>query len=160
MGMDVHSESGIVFPVEDIVPTIFNKFNKEQIEKAINSLAKNYKDDWPTSKENLEKIKQAKELTDWFLDGFNVDDENIESYYLEQIWNIIIKATKTKLPDASFHYWTSGRLSDWNVPLETPCIVFNDQGLFVTKMSAKGKKLAQALEVKEIESATWTTLSY
>ena len=162
MGMDVYSESGIVCEIDDVLP-IFESFTETQVKNAVDRLTKKHDKNWPTNKDDLKNVSTNKELYDWFVSGVVIDEESEEGfdcYHMGQIWDQIMSATKSKLPPAQFNYWTSSRLSDYEVPIETPCIVFHEHGLFVTKMSAKGKKLAAALGKEEITSSTWTVLSY
>lgn len=164
MGMDISSESGIVFEINEVVPHIFDSFTDSQVKSAVTRLKKKYEKSWPTSKENLEKVSTAEELCNWFLEGIVVkerdyDDDSFDTYNIGDIWEHIMTATKSKLPDASFEYWTSSRISDYEVPIEVPCIVFEEYGMFETKMTAKGKKLAAALGVKTIQTSTWTVMS-
>ena len=182
MGMDVSSSTGVVFEISDVVPNILESLTDAQVKSSVTRLKKKYEDNWPTKKEELDKISSGEDLSNWFLEGIviNEDDEDgFDTYAIENIWDNIMSASKCKLPDATFHnqtvlnlsnneklpdatfhYWTSSRLSDYEVPIETPCIVFEEYGLFTTKMTAKGKKLATTLGVSEISTSTWTTLSY
>ena len=163
MGMDVSSSTGVVFEISDVVPNILESLTDAQVKSSVTRLKKKYEDNWPTKKEELDKISSGEDLSNWFLEGIviNEDDEDgFDTYAIENIWDNIMSASKCKLPDATFHYWTSSRLSDYEVPIETPCIVFEECGLFTTKMTAKGKKLATTLGVSEIGTSTWTTLSY
>lgn len=163
MGMDVSSSTGVVFEISDVVPNILESLTDAQVKSSVTRLKKKYEDNWPTKKEELDKISSGEDLSNWFLEGIviNEDDEDgFDTYAIENIWDNIMSASKCKLPDATFHYWTSSRLSDYEVPIETRCIVFEEYGLFTTKMTAKGKKLATTLGVSEISTSTWTTLSY
>ena len=165
MGMDVSSDSGVVFEISDVVPNILESLTDTQVKSSVTRLKKKYQDNWPTKKEELDKISSSEDLSNWFLEAIVVtpdddNDEGFDTYGISAIWDHIMAASKCKLPDANFHYWTSSRLSDYEVPIETPCIVFEECGLFATKMTAKGKKLAATLGVSEINTSTWTTLSY
>ncbi len=163
MGMDVSSSTGVVFEISDVVPNILESLTDAQVKSSVTRLKKKYEDNWPTKKEELDKISSGEDLSNWFLEGIVVDEDDedgFDTYAIETIWDNIMSASKCKVPDATFHYWTSSRLSDYEVPIETPCIVFEEYGLFATKMTAKGKKLATTLGVSEISTSTWTTLSY
>lgn len=163
MGMDVSSSTGVVFEISDVVPNILESLTDAQVKSSVTRLKKNYEDNWPTKKEELDKISSGEDLSNWFLEGIVVDEDDedgFNTYAIETIWDNIMSASKCKVPDATFHYWTSSRLSDYEVPIETPCIAFEEYGLFTTKMTAKGKKLATTLGVSEISTSTWTTLSY
>ena len=75
------------------------------------------------------------------------------------LFEIICENLKIELPAFKFDYWTRSRVSGWEVPVNTPCIVFSNDGLFETKMTKEGKRLAALLGVKKIESSSWTFMS-
>lgn len=163
MGMDIYSNSGVVFPVEDAAPAIFSKAKKNQIAQAVEAIKSkwNYND-----KSGLDDVKDPDALIGWVVETANKfgqvansQDGYIDSLALVSLFDILCDSFGIKLPSFSFEYWTRSRISGWEVPTNTPCIVFDNDGLFETKPTKEGKKLAKMLGQESIESTTWTIMS-
>lgn len=157
MGTDIYTRQGVLFEVSDIVPNLFGRIKNTQVKNIVEKINKHHADVECSS-------TTSQELCDWFV---NLVDKSVgeEGYFsnedvLISIWNIICKETKTSLPDVSFEYFTSNRISDYNVPTNVSCLVFSDHNLFKTVMTEKGKQVAKTLRLRKIESTTWTVWSY
>lgn len=160
MGMDIYSNSGVVVPVSEAAAAIFRKAKKEDVLKAVESVRAN----WDISdKSGLEVVQDAGSLADWvaLVAERLVDKEGeyLDSLALVNLFEIICENLGIELPLFEFDYWTRARISGWEVPTNTPCVVFSSDGLFETKMTKEGKRLAAILGTKEIESSTWTIMS-
>ena len=162
-------DHGIVFEIDgsnEVVPYIFESFTDSQVKSAVTRLKKKYKKSWPTSKENLEKVLNSLEdkvidpnypfgygLYHWFLEGVVVENDSFDTDSIGEIWKHIMTATKSKLPDARFEYWITRQ------GYSAACIVFEDYDLFQPqKLTAKGKKLADALGVETLYSLSQKTM--
>ena len=64
------------------------------------------------------------------------------------------------LPECNFRSFESSRESGWDVETDVVYLMFESAGLFETRMTAEGKKLAKVLGQKSIEETTWTVHSY
>jgi hypothetical protein len=160
MGMDIYSNSGVVLPVADAAAAIFRKADKEQVLRAVEEV----KAKWDmTDKSGLDGINDAHSLVAWVAEVaerlVNKEGEYIDSLALVNLFEILCESLEIELPLFEFDYWTRSRISGWEVPTNTPCIVFSSDGLFETKMSKEGKRLAAILGTKKIESSTWTIMS-
>lgn len=160
MGMDIYSNSGVVVPLSDATPSIFRKAKKENILKAADAV----RAVWEVSdKTGLESVEDLSSLTAWVVGVAerltNKEEGYIDSVALTNLFDILCEQLGVELPSFEFDYWTRSRISGWEVPTNTPCIVFSDSGLFEKKMTKEGKRLASILGTKEIESSTWTVMS-
>lgn len=160
MGMDIISSSGVVVPVEEATPAIFGKFKKAQVAKAIEAV----RSGWSLSEKfPSDGVTDAGSLVSWISDVANglVDKEGgyIDSLALVDLFVVLCESLGVELPSFEFDYWTRSRISGWEVPTNVPCIVFDNNGLFETKMTKEGKKLAKMLGSSEIKPSTWTIMS-
>jgi hypothetical protein len=87
------------------------------------------------------------------------EGEYMDSLAFQDLFQIVAESLGISLPPHEFDYWARGRISGWEVPLETPCIVFNSGGLFEKRMTKEGKRLAALLGRGEVEESTWTVMS-
>jgi hypothetical protein len=161
MGMDIYSSSGVVFSLEDALPAVLRKSKKTDIANAVESVKSKWKFDG--KKNGLVHIKDKATLQDWIISvaGELVDKngEYMDSLALQDLFEIVMESLGIELPAYSFDYWSRGRINGWDVPLETPCIIFESHGLFEKKMTKAGKRLANLLGMKEVEESTWTIMS-
>lgn len=172
MGMDIYSEHGVVFEVSDLVLRLFGRFKKplvaeikEKVKSFLTIHNKDHMFDGPLAK--LAGVKTGQHLGEWYanfcedqLVGEDVHDRYFSTdEHMLSVWDDICEAAGLELPSVNFRYWTRGRLNGWDVPIDVPCIVFDDETLFETKMTSAGKKLAKVLGLKELSSVTWTELS-
>jgi hypothetical protein len=172
MGMDIYSEHGVVFEVSDLALRLFGNFKKtlvaeikEKLKTFLTEINKDNVFDGPIAV--LARVKTGQNLGEWFanfcedqLVGEDVNDRYFRTYeHMLCVWDEICGAAGLNMPTASFRYWNRGRLNGWDVPIDVPCIVFDDESLFETKMTAAGKRLAKLLKLKELTSVTWTELS-
>lgn len=153
MGTDIYTRNGIIFSIDDAVGRFFKMKKKD-----IATFVQNHKEEYP----NLSSVKTINDLKQWFIDLANskVSEDNISSTeILERIWEQIV-SPKFELPSVSFEYFTSNRISGYDVPTQTVCLVFSDAGLFETKLTKEGKRVARIMGNKELQSTTWTVYSY
>lgn len=154
MGMDIYSEHGIVFRIDELFPRIFKKIDKKQLKSMSEEISK-------ISGEVLE-FKSASEFQSWFAE-FIAKQHNGEYFEdttkLELAWDVATTTLKLDLPRASFEYWTHARLQGYEVPIEEFCVVFDDSEVFENKLTSYGKKLAKLLGEKNLSSSTWTIMS-
>jgi hypothetical protein len=64
------------------------------------------------------------------------------------------------LPECNLRYFDNLRESGWDVEADVVYLMFEPYGLFETRMTTEGKKLAKVLGKKSIEETTWTVHSY
>lgn len=160
MGMDIYSQSGVVVPVSEVSASLFHKAKGEEVLAAAEAVKNRWEVD---DKSGIEGVKDADSLIAWVSDVaerlVNKDGEYIDSLALVSLFDIICENLGVELPSFEFDYWTRSRINGWEVPTNTPCIVFSNDGLFETKMTKEGKRLAALLGTKKIESSTWTIMS-
>lgn len=165
MGIDIYSESGILFSLDEAVSRFFKGINASNIKKIIEDVETMIDDD-SEHRNSLKNIKNCESLKSWFLELANSKINKEEGYVfdgeiLQSLWDKIINYTKFKdLPEITFEYFTSNRFSGYDVPTETICIKFNDYGLFETKLTKKGQKLAEIMKIKNLKQTHWTVYSY
>lgn len=175
MGMDIYEGSGVVFTAADIVKRLCGKFSKTKTKAVVSvlreilSASKNDIGElhYPNAAGALDTLITGRDLPDWF-EAFlreGLTDSYGDFYYsddtvLHQVWDaLVVVAAGLSLPSVSFEYWTRPRISGWEVPIEVPCVVFEDADLFETKMTKKGQELAKLCKLKTIEKTTWTVMS-
>lgn len=162
MGIDIYSDGGILFELDEAVNKFFKGLNKKTISEVIEDclpiLAEEDDIHFLKSVENLDDLKS------WFigLAQKSLDDNKyLDEEFLIIVWNKIINKTKfNDLPQVRFKYFTSNRYSGYEVPIDTICLVFNDDDLFEVKMTAKGRAVAKKMGYKEIKKTSWTVYSY
>lgn len=148
MGMDVYSESGIVFRAADILPKLFGKATKQQLE----NIAKKGLE----SGSELPKFKNGKDFSKWLIANAQSEDSETSSSFLESA----IEELGLELPRAEFKTWESSRMSGGEVPAGELCVVFGYSGVFETKLTPYGQKVAKQLGQKGLTLSTWTWMSY
>lgn len=155
MGVDIYTNSGILFTIEEAVERFF-KLKKKDIESFKNNFSSEKRFD-------LDKVKTLSDLKTWFLNFASECivksdyDEYVNGEELGKVWNQIVKL---ELPEVRFEYFTNNRYSGYDVPTNTICVVFDDDGLFETKMTKEGKKVAKMMGLKDLQSTEWTVYSY
>lgn len=161
MGMDIISSSGVVFPVADICVVLFADAKKGPLASAVANIKAEWKEEW--GELQIDKVDTGVDLAEWFsnLVSSQVKDDYLDDRIVGTVWDLIVEGLglQGKLPSASFDYWTHSRISGWDVPIEVPCIVFDENGLFETKMTREGKKFAKLIGEQSIKSTTWTIMS-
>lgn len=174
MGMDIYSKSGVVFPAEELAAHLFGKLTKPKVAAAVAELRKIFAASknnegvayFPESEKALDSIKLGGDIAEWFnnLLRETLTDSYGDYYFsdddiLNKTWDVFVAATGLDLPAVTFEYWSKPRLNGWDVPADTPCVVFEPDNLFETKMTKEGKKLAKLLKLTEISQTTWTIMS-
>ena len=145
--MDIYSSSGIVFPAEGILPKLFGKANKQQLEN-ISQKTQEIASDQP-------KHKNGKEFSKWLISHAQSEDTEISNFILKTA----IEELGLELPRAEFKTWESSRMSGGEVPAGELCIVFDYSGIFETKLTPYGQKVAKQLGQKDLSVTTWTWMS-
>jgi hypothetical protein len=163
MGVDIYTSSGILFTLEDAIDKFFKGITSAKLKKLIPEIESTLEDD-EEHKANLKAISAIADLKIWFNEFANskINDDYLQDEdKLSDIFNIILENTKfVDLPDVSFQYFTSNRYSGYDVPTETICVIFSDIGIFETKLTKKGQKLAKLIGSKNVQQTTWTVYSY
>lgn len=172
MGMDIYTGHGVVFTAEEILPKLFGKLGKGATSNLLEAIQAAFtareQEQFPESFKALDSVKTGAEFAQWFI-GL-MEEGLVDSYgdryysdesFLQTVWSLAEQeaAIDHILPTVSFEYWSNGRLNGFDVPVDTPCLVFADDDLFETKMTEEGKKLAKLLKMKRIVSTTWTVMS-
>lgn len=162
MGMDIYSQHGIVFTVSDLLPRVFGKFKKQQLENVSATLCKEVFPENEEEKANINRIENSEEFIRWFED-FIARSHNGDYYNdtgtLERIWGAAADELELDLPTVTFEWWDSSRLQGYEVPMQEHCIVFDDGDVFETKLTDYGRKIAKILKEKNLSSTTWTIMS-
>ena len=176
MGMDVYSESGVVFPVEEIAARLFGKISKPKVLNAVAEIkeiftvAKNEHgmSNFLAAENALGGLKVGGDIAEWFDNLMReMLTECCAEYYfsdnsiliLDEIWCVLLDVAGLFLPPVTFKYWYRPRWNGWDVPFEKPCIVFDPDDLFETKLTQNGKKMAKLLKREKLRQTTWTRVS-
>jgi hypothetical protein len=174
MGVDIYSQTGVVFTIDEAVVKLIPTMKTAEIRKMfplIESAAEDVlsllhdREFAGAMQARLASLRTTKELRAWFVDlvhAFVVDDDGYIEHadVLSDVLLTIMGPKNSKaLPDFAFEYFNSGRYSGWDVPLGVPCVVFDAAGLFEEKMTAAGRKLAKHLGIKSLSSTPWTVYS-
>ncbi len=159
MGTDVWTESGIIKTTSALCQLITDK-NFPVIFGACKRFAIKKKDqnildpifnlesiDRDSFVEVLIEITESKDNQD-DLDGVIFD-----------LWNIIVKKSNPKLPKIQqIKVFDNPRECGWNVPIDEPCFLFSDDGMYKKVLTKKGKTFKKFLG--ECDETTWSVMSY
>jgi hypothetical protein len=160
MGIDIYSSSGVVVPLEDALPAILRKSKKADVLKAVEAVQAQWR---IADKKGVEGVRDKSSLASWLLsvaEGLvDREGEFMDSLAFQDLFQIVVESLGIPLPPYEFDYWTRGRIEGWEVPLDSPCIVFRSGGLFEKRMTKEGKRLASLLGRGEVEESTWTVMS-
>lgn len=160
MGSDIYTESAVAVKLCDFLnrPEIEKKENRKKICDLV-------KEKFPDEKLN-NFLKSKDSFIEQFVDsievsdGYEVEDSKEIHDTLIMAFCEVVGINYEDLPDYSFRYFESSRESGWDVETDVLYIMFESFGMFETKMTEEGKKLAKALGQKEISETTWTVHSY
>lgn len=159
--MDIISSSGVVFPLSEICLALFSDAKKGALAAALANVKDAWREEW--GDHQIDGVTAGGELAAWFfaLSLEQVKDDYLSEEVVGPVWGAITEGLglADKLPPASFDYWTHSRISGWDVPIEVPCVVFDETGLFETKMTREGKKFAKLIGEQSIKSTKWTIMS-
>ena len=174
MGVDIYTQKGVVLTVDEAAHKMIPSMKSGEIKKLlplIESAATDALELVPDKEfsadmqARLVGLRTTTALRIWFVDLVNAFVSADEGYIehadvlADMLLTIMGPKNAKALPHFAFEYFTSGRYSGWNVPLGTPCITFDADGLFEEKMTAAGRKLSKQLGIKSLSSTTWTTYS-
>lgn len=161
MGVDIYTKSGVLFTLDEAVNSFFKGLSRKSIIKIIEECL-SFIDD--NEKVFIKNISGIDDLKSWFI---NYTINQIEDNYIQnqttikKIWDCVLSKTKYKnLPEIELEYFVSARYNGYDVPLDTVCVVFSDQGLFETKMTKKGIATAKLMGQRKISQTSWTIYSY
>ena len=163
MGSDIYTESAVAVAFSDFLDR--KELNKKSIINAIvDDLIKN-----DIVVEGLvEKLPLRKDkyhLAEGLVDLISMSDEGYEddrerNTKILTIFCEHVGIDLDSLPECNFRSFESSRESGWDVEAYVLYLMFEPSGLFETKMTAEGRKLAKVLGKKSIEETTWTVHSY
>jgi hypothetical protein len=163
MGTDVWTESGIIKTTEAMCGLITEKntFSLIAVSKRyVNSLKKE------EDRKILEPICKLTSLSDRydFVDALKLIMSNKENWsefdgFIYTLWNKIVKKANPKLPKiGEIKVFDNPRESGWNVPIDEPCFVFSDSGMYKKVLTNKGKNFKKHLG--DCEETNWSVMSY
>jgi hypothetical protein len=109
--------------------------------------------------------KDKSSFIEHFVDLISMSEEGYEdgrkhNTKLLQIFCEHIGIDLDNLPECNLRSFESSRESGWDVEADVLYLMFEPYGLFETKMTKEGKKLAKVLGKESIEETTWTVHSY
>ena len=164
MGSDIYTESAVAVRFDDFLNSR-KELNKKSLRNAIvDDLIKN-----DLLVEGLvEKLpmRDSKSVfINKFVDLISMSEEGYENdrkhnTELLTIFCEHVGVDLDDLPECNFRFFESSRESGWDVEADVIYLMFEPYGLFETKMTKEGKKLAKVLGKESIEETTWTVHSY
>lgn len=162
MGSDIYTESAIAIKLCDFLnrSEIKNKENRKKIVEIVQKTC-------PIPEEKVDLLLKSKDsFVEAFVDlidmsdGYEVEDSKESHDALVMAFCEVVGINFEDLPDYSFRSFESSRESGWEVDADVTYVMFESFGMFETKMTDNGKKLAKALGQEEISETTWTVHSY
>lgn len=162
MGSDIYTESAIAVKLCDFLNR--SEINKKENRKKIVEIVQKT---CPLSEEKLDMFLKSKDsFIEQFVGSINMSD-GYEVEDFREIHDALITAfcevvgiNFEDLPDYNFRFFENSRESGWEVDADVVYIMFESFGMFETRMTEDGKKLAKALNQEEISETTWTVHSY
>jgi len=184
MGTDVWSEDGVVMSLGEMAEAIshkgvslvsaaIKKYVKTKVEKKYDKYFKDLAefngahDDLIGALLELSRIhekpkgkrKVNEEVDEDEDDFFHSDYEYDHTGHILAIWRIIMKNLHPDLPIiGEIKVFDNPRECGWVVPINEPCFIFNEEKLFKTVLTTKGKKFKKVFG--RCEKTTWTVMSY
>lgn len=174
MGIDISVQRGVVLTIDEAAAKMIPAMKTADIKKMfyhIESAAEDVlavlsdREFAGSMQARLAGLRTTTELRAWFVElvhAFVVaDDGHIEhaDVLVDVLLTIMGPKNAKALPDFAFEYFKSGRYSGWDVPIGTPCVVFDADGLFEEKLTSAGRKLMAQLGMKKLASTTWANFS-
>lgn len=165
MGSDIYTESAVAVRFDDFLDR--KELNKKSINAIVDDLVKN-----DLVVEGAEKLsmrdskavfinKYVDLISNLMTDnGYEIEDERDRITKFLQIFCEHVGIDLDDLPEYNFRFFESSRESGWDVETDVIYLMFEPYGLFETKMTKEGKKLAKILGKENIEETTWTVHSY
>ena len=164
MGSDIYTESAVAVRFDDFLSSR-KELNKKSLRNAIvDDLIKN---DLVVEglAEKLPMRDSKSVFINKFVDLISMSEEGYENdrkhnTELLTIFCEHVGVDLDDLPECNFRFFESSRESGWDVEADVIYLMFEPYGLFETKMTKEGKKLAKVLGKESIEETTWTVHSY
>lgn len=163
MGSDIYTESAVAVRFSDFLDR--KELNKKSLRNAIvDDLIKN-----DLVVEGLAEKLPMRDSKSVFINKFvdlismseeGCEDDRERNTKLLTIFCENVDIDLDNLPECNFRSFDNLRESGFDVEADVIYIMFESYGLFETKMTAEGKKLAKVLGQKSIEETTWTVHSY
>lgn len=164
MGSDIFSESAVAVRLEDFFdkPAVKKKSVREAIAKDLHEVE---------SVDDTQLKEMSKNKGEFISTLLSVIEEELcdESGYglCEEANSFVIETfcehtgvDLRGLPDFSVRAFRNCRESGYEVEIGVPYIMFDPNGLFVTKLSEDGDKVAEILGLDDLTETTWTVHSY
>ena len=160
MGSDIYTESAVAIPFSDFLDR--KELNKKSVINAIvDDLIK--ASIVPTT-DHMEMRKDKYHFAEGLVDLVSMiegyEQDRGHNTKLLQIFCEHVGIDLDSLPECNFRSFESSRESGWDVETDVVYLMFEPHGLFETKMTKEGKKLAKVLGKESIEEITWTVHSY
>lgn len=160
MGSDIYTESAVAVRFEDFLnrkeidkKSVRNDIVDELIQNNIVSSL-----DHLSMRDNktifINKLVNLVSMSDGY------EDDREHNTTLMTIFCEHVGIDLDDLPECNLRYFENSRESGWEVEVDVLYLMFEPHGLFETKMTKEGKRLAKVLGKKSIEETTWTVHSY
>lgn len=160
MGSDIYTESAVAVRFDDFLDR--KELNKKSVINAIVDDLIKAKIIPATNHIGFRKDKYS--LAEGLVDLISMDEgyegDREHNTKLLQIFCEHVGVDLDDLPECNFRSFDNLRESGFDVEADVIYLMFETYGLFETKMTAEGKKLAKVLGQKSIEETTWTVHSY
>ncbi len=164
MGSDIFSESAVAIRLEDFFdkPAVKKKSVRETIANTL------YQEEVIDDTQLKEISKNKGNLISTLLSTIERELCDESGYELCSEANRFVIETFCQhagvdlddLPDFSIRAFRSCREAGYEVEIDVPYIMFDPDGLFVTKLSEDGDKVAEILGLDDLTETTWTVHSY
>ena len=162
MGSDIYTESAVAVRFDDFLDR--KELDENHIRNGIvNDLIGNdIVIEGLTQKLMMRDSKTALigKLVDLISMSEGYEDDRERNTQILKIFCENVGIDLDSLPECNFRSFESSRESGWDVETDVVYLMFESAGLFETRMTAEGKKLAKVLGQKSIEETTWTVHSY
>jgi hypothetical protein len=160
MGSDIYTESAVAVRFDDFLDR--KELNKKSV---INAIVDDLiKANIIPATNHMEFRKDKYSLAEGLVylismdEGYEGDRER--NTKLLTIFCEHVGIDLDNLPECNFRSFDNLRESGFDVEADVIYLMFEPYGLFETKMTTEGKKLAKVLGKKSIEETTWTVHSY
>ena len=162
MGSDIYTESAVAVRFDDFLNSRkeLNKkpFRNSLVDELIENKVVSATDHLSMRGSRTSLVDKLVDLISMSEEGYEDDREH--NTKLLQIFCEHVGIDLDDLPECNFRFFESSRESGWDVEPDVVYLMFEPYGLFETKMTKEGKKLAKVLGKESIEETTWTVHSY
>ena len=162
MGSDIYTESAVAVRFDDFLNSR-KELNKKPFRNAL--VDKLIESKMVSATDHLSMRDSRTVLVDKLVGLISMSEDGYEDNreYNTQLLTIFcehVGIDLDNLPECNFRFFESSRESGWDVEADVLYLMFEPHGLFETKMTKEGKKLAKALGRESIQETTWTVHSY